>query len=304
MKLRNSLLFLLVLGVGACGGDAAESEDMAAEAAPEMSADETAIAEMAEYWATHYNMGHPEMVASVYAEDAWFLGADGGLANGREAIAGMLGESADMSPQITITPGETMIFGEQAVGYGSYEINMTPEGGEAVTWGGTYMTHSRKIEGEWKIAGHIGNLTNDPFEGFPWTAPEGEPEADEQTDFDELTQNWALHYNMGHASMVADYHTEDGMASFSRGGPQMGRAAIAEQLQVQMDTNGLQLEITELGNQELADGWQLVGGSWTGTAADAESPSVAGGWFNLVRQQDDGSWLIHWTVGNSWPIGM
>ena len=71
MKLRTSLYLLLVLALAACSGDAADTE-AAADAAPEMSADEMAIAEVAEYWVTHYNMGHPDMVASRYADASWW----------------------------------------------------------------------------------------------------------------------------------------------------------------------------------------------------------------------------------------
>jgi uncharacterized protein (TIGR02246 family) len=116
-RIRTLTPALLYLAVTACAGETADtSTEGAADAAPEMSADEQALNELAEYWATHYNMGHPDMVADVYTSDAWFLGSNGRLAEGREAIAEALGANADMSPQIEVTPGDIMVFGDQAAG--------------------------------------------------------------------------------------------------------------------------------------------------------------------------------------------
>jgi uncharacterized protein (TIGR02246 family) len=297
-RIRTLTPALLILAA-ACAGETADTPPEA-EAAPEMSADEQALAEMAEYWATHYNMGHPDMVASLYAPDAWFLGSDGRLSGGPEEIAEALGANAPMSPQIEITPGDMMIFGDQAVGWGTYTITMSPEGAEPMSYGGSYMTHSTKVEGEWKIAGHIGNLTDEPFEGFEFSSPEDEPGPNEGT-LAELEAAWETRFNEGNANMVADLYTEDAMVSFSQGGPVHGRAAIAEALAALMEQNPSQIDINDLVTMPMGDGWALDGGWYQMTAPESGDPIQFGGYFQLVRQAEDGSWQIHWAVSNYWP---
>lgn len=113
MQNRILVSLLGVFALAACGGDADEGTD--ASTAPELSADEASLAERSEYGVTHYNMGHPGMVADLYGPDAWFLGSNGGLASGVEEIAEALGQNADASPQLESTLGGQMIFGDQAI---------------------------------------------------------------------------------------------------------------------------------------------------------------------------------------------
>lgn len=227
-------------------------------------------------------MGHPDMVASVYGPEAWFLGANGRLAEGPEAIAEALGANAAASPQIAITPGDQMIFGDQAVAWG------------------TYMTHSSKIDGEWKIVGHIGNLTDDPFEGFEFTSPEGEPGPNEGT-MGDLLSACETHFNLGHPTMVADLYTADAMASFSRGGPMNGREAISGTLANLMEATPSQIQINDLMTNDLGDGWSLDGGWYSLSPPDGGDPVQIGGYLNVLKQAADGSWQIHWSITNAWP---
>ena len=302
MKIRTLTPLLVAFALSACGGDAgdAASESAEAQAAPEMSADEQALTEMSEYWATHYNMGHPDMVASVYGAEAWFLGANGGLAQGPEAIAEALGANAAASPQIAVTPGDLMVFGDQSIAWGTYTMTMNPEGAESVSYGGTYMTQSAKIDGEWKIVGHIGNLTDDPFEGFQFTSPEGEPGPNEGT-MGDLLSAYETHFNLGHPTMVADLYTDDAMASFSRGGPVHGRDAVSATLTNLMETNPSQIQINDIMTNDLGDGWSIDGGWYALSPPTGGDPVQIGGYLNLLKQADDGSWQVHWSITNAWP---
>jgi len=302
MKIRTCSTVLLACALAACAGDEAAEAPAAAEAAaPAMSADETALAAAAEYFETHYNLGHAGMVATLYADSAWYLGADGTLAEGAAAIEVFLGSRAAMSPQIEITPGEQMIFGDQAVSYGAYMVTMTPEGAESVNFGGTYMTHSRKIEGEWKVFGHLSNLSAEPFEGYTYNPPAEMPETGGT--MGDFASDFALHYNLGHASMVADRFTEDAMNAMGGAPPQHGRAAISAGLAAGLEANPADLQITDIDTFELGDGWALDGGAWNATPKDGGDPVRGGGYLNLMRQAEDGSWLIHWSVVNAWPLG-
>lgn len=298
MKISTLTPLLAAMMIGACGGDSADTPD--ASSMPAMSADEQAIAEVAEYWVTHYNMGHPGMVASVYADESWFLAANGRLSEGPAGHEEALGENADASPQIAITPGDEMIFGDVAIGWGTYEMSLSPEGADPISYGGTYMNRLQKIDGDWKIVGALANLTDDPFEGFEFTSPEGEPGPDDETMLD-LQSAFETHFNLGHPSMVADFYTEDAMSSFTRGGPTHGRAAISDRLTELMEENPSNIEIHGLGTDEVGDGWAISGGWFAQSPKDGGDPVAMGGFMNLLQQQDDGSWQIHWAVSNGWP---
>ncbi len=298
MQNRMLVSLLGMFALAACGGYADESADVSA--APELSADEVALAERSEYWVTHYNMGHPGMVADLYGPDAWFRGANGGLASGVEEIAEALGQNAGASPQLESTLGGQMVFGDHAIAWGTYTMALSPEGAEAVSYGGTYMTHSSKIDGEWKIVGHLSNLTDDPFDDFEFTSPEGEPDPNEGT-MGDFIDSYELHFNLGHPSMVADLYTEDAMASFTRGGPIMGRPAISAALTDLMEATPSKLQVNDLMTIDLGDGWALDGGWFAQSLEEGGDPFQVGGYLDLLKQADDGTWQLHWMVTNAWP---
>ena len=102
MKLRHVAPLALLLPFAACGGDAAEEAPAAEETMAAVS-DEQALADLREYWQTHYNMHHASVVAGVYTEDAWSLPAAGGLLEGRAAIEADLESAMAASPTATIT---------------------------------------------------------------------------------------------------------------------------------------------------------------------------------------------------------
>ena len=80
MKLRHACILLMVIFLAACGGPAEEPAAETPTPAPAAEApmdDRAALDEMTEYFVTHYNMHHADMVAALYAEDAVFLAADG-----------------------------------------------------------------------------------------------------------------------------------------------------------------------------------------------------------------------------------
>jgi len=66
--------------------------------------DASLAAEGAEYFQTHFNMGHAGMVADRYAPDAVSMGAGQAAVTGREAIRANLEALASQGAQISITP--------------------------------------------------------------------------------------------------------------------------------------------------------------------------------------------------------
>ena len=80
MKVLNRLvLFLTVTFVTACAAQDDAGYDTAADDVVEVSADEAALTALLEGYAEHFNLGHADMVADMYTEDAITVFADGGV---------------------------------------------------------------------------------------------------------------------------------------------------------------------------------------------------------------------------------
>ncbi len=149
--------------------------------------------------------------------------------------------------------------------------------------------------------GHIGNLTDDPFDGFEFTSPEGEPGPNEGT-MGDLLSAYETHFNLGHPTMVADLYTDDAMASFSRGGAVHCREAISAALTSLMEERPSHIQINDIMTIDMGDGWSLDGGWFALSPPDGGDPVQIGGYLNVLRQADDGSWQVHWSVTNGWPV--
>lgn len=306
-KRTISLVMVSALFI-ACGGESADeaaTEDAAmaeGEMAAEAMGEEEALTELAVYWETHYNMGHPDMVASVYAEDAVALTADGNVIEGREAIAADLAEGTDMNANATITAGEMMVFGDYAVGIGTYAIEATPEGGEAMGWSGAYMNLLSKESGEWKIDVNLTNYDAAPPMDWVWDTYDGEVPEDAGTLAD-LVEAYESQYNAGHAAEVAALYTDDAMVAFANGPWLSGRSAVQAQLQSNIETGAI-VTIHDVVTQPLGDGWAADAGWYQLNAGDGGDVVQYGNYMNLVHQADDGTWTIHWMITNGWPAAV
>ena len=116
-----------------------------------------------------------------------------------------------------------------------------------------------------------------------------------------LTADWVTHYNMGHPSMVADYHTEDGVAARAGAPPVSGRDAITASLEASMaGGEGAHLTIHDMGTEMVAEGWAIDGGWYTVNAGEGGDLLRMGTYFALAREDDDG-WKLHWSINNGWP---
>jgi uncharacterized protein (TIGR02246 family) len=298
MKLRHFAPLALILPFAACGGDAAE-EAPAAEAAAAPVSDDQALVDLREYWQTHYNMHHASVVAGVYAEDAWNLPAEGGIVEGRAAIEANLEDAMAGSPTASITGVETMVLGEYAVLLGTYSVETTPEGGEPMAVSGQYMNLTQKVDGEWKLVGGINNYDSPRPEGWSWNESDGDPPAEEGT-MGEVTEYFVTHWNMNHPDMVADLYTDDAVIGFSNSTFVRGRDAVATAL-AERRPDGATLAIHDVGTMELGDGWALDGGWYEFVAADGGDRMQVGSYLNLMRQDADGNWKIHWALTNAQP---
>lgn len=300
MMYRKFFSFLAIAALAACAetaDEAAPADDSGMETA---SADMEALAELGEYWVTHYNMGHAEMVASRYTEDAFSLGANGSILEGRAAIeADMAATMAASSPTASVEARDRMVFGDYAVSIGTYAVEGTAEGGESMTFGGAWMNVHRKVDGEWMIAGSVANYDAAPPEGWAWAEGDGEEPAEEGA-MGEVIASFMDAWNSDDAEAVAGHYTQDAQLSFSNGPWMQGRAAIQAEVANRLGT-AENVVIHDVGTQELAEGWAVDGG-WYEVVTDAGDVVQAGAYMNLMQLGDDGFWRTHWGITNAQPV--
>ncbi|MFV1988761.1 MAG: nuclear transport factor 2 family protein, partial [Gemmatimonadota bacterium] len=80
-------------------------------------------AEGASFFETHFNMGHPDMIAERYAENAVLMGTT--IDYGRDALIANLTELTDAGAQVTITPFASSELGDDYVmSIGTYTMEI------------------------------------------------------------------------------------------------------------------------------------------------------------------------------------
>ena len=78
-------------------------------------------AEGAEYFVTHFNAGHAEMVGSRYAEDVILINSP---ENGRAALVANLQAMIDQGAQVTVTPFAAVEHGDYMSSIGTYTMTV------------------------------------------------------------------------------------------------------------------------------------------------------------------------------------
>jgi uncharacterized protein (TIGR02246 family) len=298
--LRTTLrLGLVTLVLAACGGEPAEEaapvEDSGAAMA---SADEAALDEVATYWETHYNMGHPDMVASVYTDDAWALPAGGGALQGPAAIEADLAAGMEGGTQASINTLETMVMGDMGVMMGTYTIAVDMDG-MAMETGGAWMNLMVRDGDSWKIAVNISNYDSPRPEGWEWNPP-FEGEVEEASTMGATHERFEASWASADPAMLASGYAEDAMIAFSEGPILSGRDAIVAELSSRI-AEGSTVDIHGVGTVDLGDGWAVDGGWWEVMVPGMEGPARMGNFLNLVQQQADGTWQTVRGVTNVAP---
>lgn len=287
MRIRTLAPFALVLSI-ACGG--AETEEAATEEmteamddAPAMLDADAAMATITDYWQTHYNMGHGSMVASKFVEDGVLWGSSGAMLYGREAIGEGLQSRMDAgSSELAIHPGAAMGFGNQVVARGHYVLT----GGDARN-SGYYMGVAENVDGEWALKGMVANLDT-PDQTMSAGAMMDMPEGMGGDLVQESSDYFVTHYNMGHASMVANTFTEDAVAMLPGERAREGRAAVEEGLQALFDAGVMFSGMSTWSAHDLDEG-HAVGIGTYGT-----EDGSGGHYAALYSRGEDGSLMLHW----------
>ena len=303
MKFRNVFTLFAIVAIAACGGAAEEPVADTAPAAEEAPMDDAAaIAAMADEFVLHYNMGHAAVVDGYYAEEGVLLAANGSVLMDAEARVAYTEGEMEASPTLSVDTADVAVFGDAAVAHGSYAVEVTPEGGEAVTTTGSWMGSYERVDGEWKIGVLLTNFDDDPPENMPEPMGGDEPPPDmDDSPIAELMGYYATHFNMGHGGMVASRYAEDAIAAFA-GQPKLeGRAAIEENMNARIDEAGNpQLTIHVVDAQEVGEEF-VFGGGWYEMSADNTGNS-AGAFLVLARRGEDGNLQIQWAASNGNPV--
>src|SRR5262245_53866274 len=112
---------LAACGPKAGGGAAANPE---AESAAAKQAIDAANQDLAQ----HLAMGHGDIVAAQYPDDAHMMVVNEPVAEGRAAIAAMFNGLAPMKPTIILTADKVTASGPIAVERGKYTLTISPPG--------------------------------------------------------------------------------------------------------------------------------------------------------------------------------
>ena len=295
MKVRNLLLlFLAATFVTACS-----AQDEAAYDTPDATADASvddaaALDALREGYAEHYNMGHADVVAANYADDAVTVMADGGVNLGRAEILANLEAGLAGSPTVRIDRDDIHLAGEMAVGRGNWGISMPVEGADPIVQSGQYMTYFKQVEGEWKIGIVASNYDSEqPPEAHMGALSENLDDEEDHV-MDGLMTAYETAWNAGDASAIGWLYTENAHASFASQPAVQGRAAIEASMEGISGT----ADIHAKGTIDLGDGWAVNGG-WYEIMDD--SGHSVGNYLLLAQATEDGSYQIHWLVSNGRP---
>lgn len=301
MKFRPTLWIVAGLLLASCSGDTGEaaSDTEAQEAAAAPSADQAAIETLAASYVESYNAHDVAALADFYTDDAVTLLANSSVNEGKEAITAGLERAMAGSPTLSVDVTEVMSVNDGAMARGSYGLQTMPEGGEAVSFSGNWLAAYTNQDGEWKLGFLITNYDAPPPEGAPVAEGPGEP-PEEAGQMADLIQAYETHFNLGHASMVADLYNDEAVAAFADLPLAEGHDAITSSLAERMAEGSPQLAVHDIGTLDLGNGWKLDGGWYELTATtDEGSATQVGNYAILCQQADDGSWKIHWAVTNA-----
>ncbi|MDX1393375.1 MAG: nuclear transport factor 2 family protein [Gemmatimonadota bacterium] len=111
-----------------------------------------------------------------------------------------------------------------------------------------------------------------------------------------FVNDWQMHYNMGHGTMVANnYHAADGLLWSGQAGMAFGGEAIAAMLQGGIDMASPQIEIG-LDDQVIRGNFAVARGTWSTEATVEGETSNSSGYWMSYSEMIDGEWKAHGLV--------
>lgn len=306
MNSRPGILLVTAAMLAACSPDTGEqAESMPAAESTDMASAEAAIDQVRTDYMADFNNHDAAGVASMFADSAVVLAANGDVQEGREAIQAALTEQMAGSPMGQVEKGEMMVFGDAAVDRGTYTVNSTTPDGAAMSVSGSYMTVLGQTDGAWKIEALITNLNAPPPEGYPMVDESMTEPPPENGTMTALANAYMAAYNAGNAAAVAALYTGDAVMAFSSQPAAKGTAAIEASTATGLAEGSPKLELHDVYTQSLSADYAVDSGWYTVTATTPDGEVHNGGTYVLLcRQQADGSWKIQWGVVNGHPVAM
>jgi ketosteroid isomerase-like protein len=124
----------------------------------ETTAARTAIEASNVQFVAHFNAGHADSVAAIYAENGRMMEPNAAASVGRAAIATLVNTFAAMKPTLALTTESVAANGPIAIEAGTYRISFTPPGAAApITDTGKYLVHWHKVGDTWMMVDDIWN---------------------------------------------------------------------------------------------------------------------------------------------------
>ena len=159
--MRRMTTVVLALGLGVMAGCAPKpetAEQAEARMTAEAASARTAIEATNQQFMAHFNAGHADSVAVLYAENGRMMAPNMPVASGHTAIvAGMAGMAA-MKPVLVLTTESVSASGPIAIEAGTYKFTFTPPGAPApMTDTGKYLVHWHKVGDKWMMVDDIWN---------------------------------------------------------------------------------------------------------------------------------------------------
>ncbi|MFQ5529990.1 MAG: YybH family protein [Gemmatimonadota bacterium] len=121
--------------------------------------------------------------------------------------------------------------------------------------------------------------------------------AADEAALDELRAYYAEHFNLGHASMVAELYTDTAVTLFADGSVNLGRAEIEAGL-TEIIAGSPAITITREA-VHVADDAAVARGAWTmETPVEGAEPAASSGHYLTVFTRGDSGWKIQAVVSN------
>lgn len=296
-RVALAVVSLAILSLTGCG-EPPSPEPAAEEVTAEAEA-RAQIDSLREEWVRHYNLHHPDMVADLYTADAWVGNADLSIVEGRDAVEAYHRAQMEPSPTVEVEMPGIRVFGDQAVGWGTYAVTLPDPEGQEMTVTGSYLTLLQQEDGEWKIAMRLANYDSPMPPDWEWREP-GEAPPEEST-MGTLIGAYETHWNQAHPDEVAALFTEDAVAAFAGEPPLQGRSRIRNRVQEVLEETPSRIDVHGVATIELADGWVLDGGWYEMFPPESGERFQFGIYMALNQQGADGEWRLHWLVSNARP---
>ena len=157
--MRRMLQVVVVSGLVLAAGCGPKAEPApAADSAADAAAARTGIdAGNAQYMA-YFTGGHPDSIATLFADDGRMMAPNAPMATGRAAIAAGMASMTGAKLTLVLTSLAVEASGPLAVDAGTYKFSITPPGAkDPINDTGKYLSHWRKTGDKWLMVDNIWN---------------------------------------------------------------------------------------------------------------------------------------------------